>query len=173
MQTTVVYRFDEEDESPYEAIKIAAKTVTIRGVGTQARLAKQAAEQWRAELPQAESADGSATRLLSQPTETDPEQTVKYNAYVRWATCAAGTHSLAVVKRNKKSKELDPDAIDAWPWEASSLAALGWDQPQGVLDIKTDLFDAWEKAVQAANPGIFGRALTSGAKKKTGVIATT
>ena len=91
---------------------------------------------------------------------------MKYNAYVRWATCAAGTHSLAVVKRNKQSKELDPDAIDAWPWETSSLAALGWDQPQGVLDIKTDLFDAWEKAVQAANPGIFGRALTSGAKKR-------
>ena len=69
MQTTVVYRFDEEDDSPYEAIKISAKTVTIRGVGTQARLAKQAAEQWRAELPQAEPADDE-TGATDQPTPT-------------------------------------------------------------------------------------------------------
>jgi hypothetical protein len=172
MQTKIVYRFDEDDETAYEAIAITAKTVTIRGVGTQARMAKQAAEQWRAELPATDDTPEEKRLLPPEPTpDMDPEQNIKYNAYVRWATCAAGTQSIAVVKRGKKSKELDPDAPESWPWETSSLAGMGWDQPQGVLDIKTDLFEAWEKAVQAANPGIFGRALTSTAKKKTGVIS--
>lgn len=181
MQTTVIYRFDEEDDSALEAVKITAHTVTIRGVGTQARLAKLATAQWRAELTPAAvvttinaegEVDGAATDLPTTD-ENDPEQIVRYNAFIRWATCAAGTGSVAVIKRTKKSRELDTDLAESWPWEPSSLAALGWDKPEGVLDMKTDLFDAWEKTVQNANPGVFGRALTSTAKKKTGVIATT
>lgn len=185
MQTTLIYRFDEEDDTTLEAVKITAHTVTIRGVGTQARMAKLATAQWRAELTPAAvvtstinaegEVDSVAATISDLPVadENDPEQIVKYNAFVRWATCAAGTGSVAVIKRTKKSRELDTDLAETWPWEPSSLAALGWDKPEGVLDIKTDLFDAWEKAVQNANPGVFGKPLTSTAKKKTGVIATT
>ncbi len=185
MQTTLIYRFDPIDTTPLEAIRITAKTVTIRELGAQARLAKQATEQWRAELPvnapAAESEPpGPAPELPLAPTDdTEPEDALKYQMYLRWATAVAGTAHIDVVRRRVLAKdeapppELDPDQPHAWPWEPSSLVALGWDQPQGILDVKTDLFAAWEKAVQDANPGVFGRALTSGAKKKTGVISIT
>ena len=72
-----------------------------------------------------------------------------------------------------KGKELDEDAPDTWPWEDSSLAALGLDKPEGAMDLKTDLLEAWERAVDGVNPGVFGRPLTSQAKKKTGVLSVT
>ena len=78
-----------------------------------------------------------------------------------------------VVKRAKKAKDLDEDAPDTWPWEESSLAALGLDKPEGAMELKTDLIDAWERAVDSVNPGVFGRPLTSQAKKKTGVLSIT
>ena len=182
MQTTVTYRFDPIDYTPLEAIRITAKTVTIRELGAQARMAKQAAEQWRAELPAPPEppAGETAPPLPTEPTDDmDGAESVKYQLYLRWSTAAAGTANIEVVRRRvlapgeQPPPELDPDQPHTWPWEPSSLAALGWDQPQGIMDIKFDLFAAWERAVQEANPGVFGRALTSGAKKKTGVIATT
>lgn len=176
MQSTITYRFDPDDESPFEAIRITAKTIKIKDVGAHARMSQEAINQWRHECgfdtPPQEPVDG-------EPTETQPEknptqeQMVSYNAYSRWAKCACATGPVKVVKRTKKSKELDEDAPDTWPWEDSSLAMLGLDKPEGAMELKTDFLEAWEKAVDSVNPGVFGRPLTSTAKKKTGVLSVT
>jgi hypothetical protein len=99
---------------------------------------------------------------------------VVYQAYLRWAKCAAAAKKVLVVRRGKKSKGLDIDAPDGWPWEETSLAAIGLDKPQGALELPVDLLEAWERATDMVNPGVFGRNnLTSQAKKKTGVLSVT
>lgn len=174
MQSTITYRFDPDDESAFEAIRITARTIKVKDVGAHARMALEATNQWRHECgldaePE-EAKEGEEPAAAKNPTQ---EQMVSYNAYNRWAKCACATGPVKVVKRTKKGKELDEDAPDTWPWEDSSLAALGLDKPEGAMELKTDLLEAWEKAVDMVNPGVFGRPLTSTAKKKTGVLSVT
>ncbi len=191
MQSTITYRFDPDDETIFEAIRLTARTIKIKDVGAHARMSQEAVNQWRHECqfdklndpepadgptaPVPEPVDGSKSSPTNRQPETNPtqEQMVTYNAYTRWAKCACATGKVQVVKRAKKSKELDEDAPDTWPWEDSSLAALGLDKPEGAMDLKTDLLEAWERAVDGVNPGVFGRPNTSQAKKKTGDLSIT
>ena len=71
----------------------------------------------------------------------------------------------------KKAKELDPEDPDKWPWQDSSLEALGWDKPGPVIDLPADLFTSWELYAQRVNPGTFGPPLTGTTKKKVGLIS--
>ena len=178
MQSTITYRFDPDDETPVEAIRLTTRTIKIKDVGAHARMSQEAINQWRHECgldAEPVEGNGSASSPTVPPPEKNPtqEQMVTYNAYTRWAKCACATGKVQVVKRTKKGKELDEDAPDTWPWEESSLAALGLDKPEGAMELKTDLLEAWERAVDGVNPGVFGRPLTSQAKKKTGVLSVT
>ena len=185
MQSTITYRFDPDDETSIEALRLTTRTIKIKDVGAHARMSQEAINQWRHECgldPEPVEGNGSTPSAGSgthSPTVPTPEknptqeQMVTYNAYTRWAKCACATGKVQVVKRTKKGKELDEDAPDTWPWEDSSLAALGLDKPEGAMDLKTDLLEAWERAVDGVNPGVFGRPLTSQAKKKTGVLSVT
>ena len=178
MQSTITYRFDPDDETPVEAIRLTTRTIKIKDVGAHARMNQEAINQWRHECgldAEPVEGDGSTSSPTPPPPEKNPtqEQMVTYNAYTRWAKCACATGKVQVVKRTKKGKDLDEDAPDTWTWEESSLAALGLDKPEGAMDLKTDLLEAWERAVDSVNPGVFGRPLTSQAKKKTGVLSVT
>ena len=178
MQSTITYRFDPDDETAIEALRITARTIKIKDVGAHARMSQEAINQWRHECGlDAEPVEGNGSTSSPTPPQPDKnptqEQMVTYNAYTRWAKCACATGKVQVVKRTKKGKELDEDAPDTWPWEESSLAALGLDKPEGAMELKTDLLEAWERAVDGVNPGVFGRPLTSQAKKKTGVLSVT
>ena len=171
MQSTITYRFDPDDETPVEAIRLTTRTIKIKDVGAHARMSQEAINQWRHEYGlDPEVKEGETPPPDKNPTQ---EQMVTYHAYTRWAKCACATGKVQVVKRTKKGKELDEDAPDTWPWEDSSLAALGLDKPEGAMELKTDLLEAWERAVDGVNPGVFGRPLTSQAKKKTGVLSVT
>ena len=171
MQSTITYRFDPDDDTPFEAMRLTARTIKIKDVGAHARMNQEAINQWRHEYGlDADVKEGETPSPDKNPTQ---EQMVTYNAYTRWAKCACATGKVQVVKRTKKGKELDEDAPDTWPWEDSSLAALGLDKPEGAMGLKTDLLEAWERAVDGVNPGVFGRPLTSQAKKKTGVLSVT
>ena len=105
-----------------------------------------------------------------------------------WARLASATAMVEVLGasqeppvsgRGKKAQpasvEIDWDAPqDTWPWSPSSMSALGWDNPDSVMDLPTDFFFAWEQAVLDVNPGVWGAARTSdapNAKKKTGLVA--
>ena len=170
MQSTVTYLYDPDDETPYKAIRLIAQTLKVKGVGDHARMAQEAINQWRHDNdldPEPAAADGE------QPAAKEPtqEQLVLYHAYLRWAKCAASIRKVLVVR---SEQSLDPDQADAWPWEETSLAVLGLDRPQGSLDLPVDLLEAWERATDMVNPGVFGRNnLTSAAKKKTGVLSVT
>ncbi len=174
MQSTITYRFDPDDETPVEAIRLTTRTIKIKDVGAHARMNQEAINQWRHECGLDAKPDAPEESKEAQPDKNPTqEQMVTYNAYTRWAKCACATGKVQVVKRTKKGKELDEDAPDTWPWEESSLAALGLDKPEGAMELKTDLLEAWERAVDGVNPGVFGRPLTSQAKKKTGVLSVT
>ncbi len=176
MQSTITYRFDPDDETPVEAIRLTPRTIKIKDVGAHARMNQEAINQWRHECQFDKLTDPESTTPVPEPVDAKnptQEQMVTYNAYTRWAKCACATGKVQVVKRTKKGKELDEDAPDTWPWEDSSLAALGLDKPEGAMELKTDLLEAWERAVDGVNPGVFGRPLTSQAKKKTGVLSVT
>lgn len=182
MKSTITYKFDEEDEGNLAAMRLTVVTMKIKDVGTHARLHEEAINQWRVECGLDKADDEPTAELAEEPKEgKQPEQSkqptqeqmVTYNAYVRYAKCASATKTVHVVHRGKKSKDLDPDAIDEWQWEESSMAEVGLDNPRGVMDIKTDLLEAWERAVDTVNPGVFGRPLTSTPKKTTGVLRVT
>ena len=170
MQSTVTYLYDPDDETPYKAIRLIAQTLKVKGVGDHARMAQEAINQWRhdndLDIAGPEPAEGQPA--AKEPTQ---EQLVLYHAYLRWAKCAASIRKVLVVRGEQS---LDPDQADAWPWEDTSLAALGLDRPQGSLDLPVDLLEAWERATDMVNPGVFGRNnLNSAAKKKTGVLSVT
>lgn len=171
MQSTVTYLYDLDDETPHRAIRIVAQTLKVKGVGDHARMAQEAMNQWRHDNgldPEPNAAADGGQPAAKEPTQ---EQMVLYHAYLRWAKCAASTRKVLVVRGEQT---LDPDQTDGWPWEESSLAALGLDRPQGSLDLPVDLLEAWERATDMVNPGVFGRNnLNSAAKKKTGVLSVT
>lgn len=177
MQATLTYRYDQDDNvagpdgSTLEAVRITVKRLTIRQVGEQARKAAAATKQWQADhgliLPQ-DAPPGS------QAPEPTPEQLVYYSGMMKWTIASAATSKVQIVKRTKKSLDLDPDNADTWPWQESSLTALGWDEAGSALDMPTDLINAWDQTAQSVNPGTFGRPLTSQPKKTaTGVIGVT
>jgi len=136
-----------------------------------------------------ESASEGSEAAGEKPRQTRAEGSGVYlDVYRRWARLVAATAAVEVLGagqqtpvfgKGKKGQpapvEIDWDASqDAWPWSPSSLAALGWDKPDPIMDVPTDFFFAWEQAVLDVNPGVWGAARTSdapNAKKKTGLVA--
>ncbi len=175
MQSTITYLFDADDETPLAALRLTVQTLKIKGVGDHARLVQLAGNQWRHECgldepPPPDPATGE-TPPAPEPTS---EQMLLYQWYLRWAKCTAATKRVAVVYRTEGQPPLDPALTDAWGWEEVTLAAIGLDRPEGVLDLPVDLVEAWDRATDTVNPGVFGRNnLTSQAKKKTGVLSVT
>jgi len=175
MQSTITYLFDDDDETPLAALRLTVQTLKIKGVGDHARLVQLAGNQWRHECsldepPPPDPATGE-TPPAPEPTS---EQMLLYQWYLRWAKCTAATKRVAVVRRTEGQPPLDPALTDAWGWEEVNLAAIGLDRPEGVLDLPVDLVEAWDRATDTVNPGVFGRnQLTSQAKKKTGVLSVT
>lgn len=176
MQSTLTYRFDPDDDTKtadgtlLEAVRLTVKSMTMRQVGAQARMAQEATDQWRTDNGLKLPDDAPPGTVAPEPT---PEMIVTYNAMMKWTVAAAATCKVQIVKRGKKIQELDLENPDGWPWQDSSMSAMGWDQPASVLDVKTDMLEAWDRAAQTVNPGTFGRPLTSAAKKTTGVISVT
>jgi hypothetical protein len=173
MQQTLTYRSDPTDEVSYEAIRITVKTLTVGQIGAHARLTQQVQNQWQV--------DNNLPPEGPIATPPDPSNTISHEAqlylyqYKRWVTCYVATVGVQVVERTKKLtlSDLDDDNPETWPWAKSSLTALGLDKPEGILNIKSDLLDAWEIAAMTVNPGVFGgQNLTASPKKKTGLIAT-
>jgi hypothetical protein len=177
MQSTITYLFDADDDTPLAAIRITVQTLTIKGVGDHARLVQLAGNQWRHECgldepPQPDPATGETPPA----PEPNNEQIMLYQWYLRWAKCAAATKRVSVVHRVEEEPvpALDPALTDAWAWEQVNLATIGLDRPEGVVDLPVDLVEAWDRATDTVNPGVFGRnQLTSQAKKKTGVLSVT
>ena len=201
MKATLTYRFDEGEHPELEAVRVVVGTGSMRVIGTHSRLVRLAGEiaetENKAEIEDEraiaaagvvvaaveaeESEDGEVTLAEPAPVDADrersvgeeerPDHVVRVNLYRRWALLASVTRSVQVIKRGKKAKELDPEDPEKWPWQDSSLEALGWDKPGPVVDLPADLFTSWELYAQRVNPGTFGPPLTSGAKKKTGLIS--
>lgn len=178
MNSTLTYRFEPEESAGLEAVRITVSGVTMKGIGTHARLTREAVEQWRTDTGQdkketpAEAPPAEAETPENQPAELPAEHNWLYSQYTRWAVLATTTTRVSVIKRGKKPLELSDETPDDWPWQESSLAALGWDKPSGVGDVPVDLFTAWERAAMDVNPGVFGPSRPgSNAKKKTGLIS--
>ena len=197
LKATLIYRFDEGEHPDLEAVRVTVGTGSMRVIGTHSRLVRLAGEIAEAEnkaeredeqataaagvlvaaINSGEAAEGdtdddSVTHEPAPVTEEErPEDTVRVNLYRRWALLASVTRSVQVVKRGKKAKELDPEDPEKWPWQDSSLEALGWDKPGPVIDLPADLFTSWELYAQRVNPGTFGPPLTGTTKKKVGLIS--
>lgn len=193
LKATLIYRFDEGEHPDLEAVRVTVGTGSMRVIGTHSRLVHLAGEIAEAENKaerddeQATAAAGTLVAAVEAegdgdddsvthepapvPEEERPEDTVRVNLYRRWALLASVTRSVQVVKRTKKAKELDPEDPEKWPWQDSSLEALGWDKPGPVIDLPADLFTSWELYAQRVNPGTFGPPLTGSTKKKVGLIS--
>ena len=192
LKATLTYRFDEGEHPDLEAVRVTVGTGSMRVIGTHSRLVRLAGEIAEAEnkaelederataaagvvVAAAEAAEGDDESVTPEPApvteEERPEDTVRVNLYRRWALLASVTRSVQVVKRTKKAKELDPEDPEKWPWQDSSLEALGWDKPGPVIDLPADLFTSWELYAQRVNPGTFGPPLTGSTKKKVGLIS--
>ncbi len=194
LKATLTYRFDDGEHPELEAVRVTVGTGSMRVIGTHSRLVRLAGEIAEAEnkaerddeqataaagvlvaAVETAEADGDDESVTHEPvpvTEDErPEDTVRVNLYRRWALLASVTRSVQVVKRGKKAKELDPEDPEKWPWQDSSLEALGWDKPGPVIDLPADLFTSWELYAQRVNPGTFGPPLTGTTKKKVGLIS--
>ena len=193
LKATLIYRFDEGEHPDLEAVRVTVGTGSMRVIGTHSRLVRLAGEIAEAEnkaerddelaaaaagtlvaaVEAAEGEEDESTTPEPAPAaeEERPEDTVRVNLYRRWALLASVTRSVQVVKRGKKAKELDPEDPEKWPWQDSSLEALGWDKPGPVIDLPADLFTSWELYAQRVNPGTFGPPLTGTTKKKVGLIS--
>ena len=192
MQGTITYRFEEGEHPTLKAVRIIVATVNMSRVGAHARMLREATEQWRTDTQQPkiatpkeetngnvqpegqqeEQQEGQQEGLLVSEAK-QAEDNWLYSQYTRWATLAAATTTVSVIKHGKKNQtvELDEDTPDDWPWQKSSLAELGWDNPAGMGEIPVDLFTAWEARAMSVNPGIFGPPLTStNGKKKMGLV---
>ena len=192
LKATLTYRFDEGEHPDLEAVRVTVGTGSMRVIGTHSRLVRLAGEIAEAEnkaerddeqasaaagalVAAVEAAEGDDESVTHEPApvpeEERPEDTVRVNLYRRWALLASVTRSVQVVKSTKKAKELDPEDPEKWPWQDSSLEALGWDKPGPVIDLPADLFTSWELYAQRVNPGTFGPPLTGTTKKKVGLIS--
>ena len=192
LKATLTYRFDDGEHPDLEAVRVTVGTGSMRVIGTHSRLVRLAGEIAEAEnkaelederataaagvvVAAAEAAEGDDESVTPEPApvteEERPEDTVRVNLYRRWALLASVTRSVQVVKHGKKAKELDPEDPEKWPWQDSSLEALGWDKPGPVIDLPADLFTSWELYAQRVNPGTFGPPLTGTTKKKVGLIS--
>ena len=191
LKATLTYRFDEGEHPDLEAVRVTVGTGSMRVIGTHSRLVRLAGEIAEAEnkaeredehaaavagvVVAAAEGEGDEENMLVElppaPEEERPEDTVRVNLYRRWALLASVTRSVQVVRHGKKAKDLDPEDPDKWPWQDSSLEALGWDKPGPVIDLPADLFTSWELYAQRVNPGTFGPPLTGTTKKKVGLIS--
>ena len=191
MKRTLTYKFEAGEHPTLQAVRITVSTVTMSGIGKHARMLREAVEQWRQDTgqePDQEEPNGQEERIRqgneeaqegllvppAAPTEAEKaERNWLYSQYTRWAILAATTAMVSVIQHGKKGKtvELDDNQSDDWPWQESSLAALGWDNPKGVGELPVDLFTAWEAQSMAVNPGIFGPPQTgANGKKKGGLV---
>lgn len=182
MKRTLTYKFEAGEHPTLQAVRITVSTVTMSGIGKHARMLREAVEQWRIDTGQEPETDNSeagteeAQVAPVPPTPTEAEKAERnwlYSQYTRWPILAATTAMVSVIQHGKKGKpvELDDEQSDDWPWQESSLAALGWDNPKGVGELPVDLFTAWEAQAMAVNPGIFGPPQTSiNGKKKGGLV---
>ena len=178
MQATITFRFDPDQIPDLEAVRVRVGTVLMKGIGDHARLKRLTTEQWRLDTGRQASeagngADAAAPEVEPEEPKDDEvsaEDSLLWQAYDRWCELAVSTLSVKIVRRTKKSQEMDPEDPESWSWEESSMQALGWDKPKAILEMPVDLVGAWQNQVRAVNPGIFGPPLTGttgNAKKKT------
>ena len=196
MKKVLIWRFDELDGMPMQAVRLTLRTVNMRGFGEVQRLARLAVKTWDLAYPleDAPVLSGETEPEIQAAAEGEEQAVVKkdeprkvrpagangaLDIYRRWARLPPSTVMVDIVPaRNKKKEEVDWDLLppDAWPWSASSVGGLGWDNPDAMLDVPLDFFFQWEAAALAANPGVWSEALTSDVpdadgKKTSGLVA--
>ena len=196
MKKVLIWRFDELDGMPMQAMRLTLRTVNMRGFGEVQRLARLAVKTWDLAYPleDAPVLSGETEPEIQAAAEGEEQAVVKkdeprkvrpagangaLDIYRRWARLPPSTVMVDIIPAAKGKKEVEVDwdlPPDAWPWSASSVEGLGWLNPDAMLDVPLDFFFQWEAAALAANPGVWSEALTSDApdadgKKTAGLVA--